>query len=127
MADVTEQLFQKAQTYLRSAAVLFELEDYDSCASRAYFAMFFAAQAVLLHEHGALPGKQGIRSAFEETFVESGRLPEHAAAALNQAYDLQEKGDYAHSFAVAQDEAEHTLQQAEAFVNSLDRMRTPSE
>ena len=126
MADVPDQLFQKAQTYLRSAAVLYELEDFDSCASRAYFAMFYAAQASLLHEHGALPSKQGIRTMFEQTFVDTERLPEQAGTALKHAYDLQEKGDYAHDYAVSQDEAEHALQQAEAFVNSLDQMRTPS-
>lgn len=126
MADVPDQLFQKAQTYLRSAAVLFELEDFDSCASRAYFAMFFAAQAALLHEHGALPSKQGIRTMFVQTFVDSGMLPEQAGAALQNAYDLQEKGDFAHEFAVSQDEAEHALQQAEAFVNTLDQLRAPS-
>lgn len=122
MADSVEQLLNKAQTYLRSAAVLLELEDYDSCASRAYFAMFYAAQALLLKERGELPKQQGIRSAFVETFVESGPLPERAGEALNAGYHLQEKADYSHGFAVEQADAEHILQEAEAFVNSLGRL-----
>ena len=119
MPDTTGVLFAKAQTYLRSAAVLYELEDFDSCASRCYFAMFYAVQAVLLHEQGALPSQQGIRSAFIEAFVETGRLPERAEDALALAHDLYEQGDYSHRFAVDAAAAERALQEAEAFVNSL--------
>ncbi len=122
MVGVTDQLLSKAQKYLRSAAVLYELEDYDSCASRAYFAMFYAARAVLLFENGTLPSDQGIRAAFAEAFVETGRLPERAAVALNGAYELQTQGDYGHAFYVDRQQAERVLQEAEAFVNTLSRL-----
>ena len=122
MPNASDRLFNKAQTYLRSAAVLYELEDFDSCASRAYFAMFYAAQALLLHENGSLPAQQGIRTVFKNTFVDTGRVPTHAGNVLNQAYELQEMADYGHHFAVDQDQAERVLQEAEAFVNSLDRL-----
>ena len=122
MPNASDRLFSKAQTYLRSAAVLYELEDFDSCVSRAYFAMFYAAQALLMHENGSLPSQQGIRTAFKNTFVDTGQMPPHASNVLNQAYDLQEMADYGHHFAVDQDQAERVLQEAEAFVNSLDRL-----
>ena len=122
MPNASDRLFSKAQTYLRSAAVLYELEDFDSCASRAYFAMFYAAQALLLHENGALPTQQGIRTVFKNTFVDTGRVPTRAGNVLNQAYELQEMADYGHHFAVDQDQAERVLQEAEAFVNSMDRL-----
>lgn len=117
-----DALFMKAQKYLRSAALLFEMEDYDSCVSRAYFAMFFAVQAALITEDGSLPSRLSIRGAFIQRFVDSGRLPERAAEALHQASDLQEMADYAREFAVGEEAAERTLQEAEAFVNSLARM-----
>lgn len=120
--DEATDLFKKAQMYLRSAAVLFELEDYDSTASRAYFSMFYAAQAALLSEDGTLPSERGIRTAFRERFVDSGLLPERAADVLERAHDLQEVGDYAHIFAVSADDAEWLLSEAEAFVNSLERL-----
>lgn len=120
--DKTRALQNKAQKFLRSAAVLLELEDFDSCASRAYFAMFFSAQAALLAETLSFSSKQGIRSAFVERFVESGRLPQRAAEALARGADLQEMGDYAYDFAVSQADAEAVLQEAEAFVNSIERL-----
>lgn len=121
MADLTTELFRKAQQYVRSAAVLLELGDYDSCASRAYFAMFYATQALLLDTNGQLPTKQGIRSTFREQFVDTGELPERAADMLDRAYAVQEKADYSSRFATEADRAEQTLQEAEAFINAVRR------
>ncbi len=122
MDERIDALLKKAQKFLRSAAVLFELEDFDSTASRAYFSMFFAAQAALLQETQALSSKQGIRSAFIRRFVEQGPLPERAGDALQRAADLQEIGDYAYDFAVSGADAEMILSEAEAFVNSLENL-----
>ncbi len=119
-----DPLLKKAQKYLQSAAVLLELEDYDSCVSRAYFAMFYTAQAMLLSEGYSLPGNQGIRSTFSEVFVQSGRLPRRAETAFNHAAELQELGDYAQNFVIPREEAEKALQEAEAFVQSLTRIVT---
>ncbi len=115
------ELLKKSQKYLQSAAVLLELEDFDSCASRAYFAMFFAARALLLREGISPAGNHSIRSSFLQAFVGTGELPTRAGIALEEAAALQEMGDYASEFAVGRAEAERTLQEAEAFVNSIAR------
>lgn len=122
MDERIDALFKKAQKYLRSAAVLLELEDFDSTASRSYFAMFFAAQAALLQEMNEMPLKQSIRAAFVERFVEDGPLPTRAAEVLHRGSELQELGDFAHDFAVSSDDAEFILAEAEAFVNSLEKL-----
>ncbi len=122
MDEKIDALLRKAQKFLRSAAVLIEMADYDSTASRAYFAMFYAAQAALLQETQALSSKQGIRSTFISRFVENGPLPARAGEALQRASELQEMGDFAYDFAVGEEDAEMILSEAEAFVNSLENM-----
>ncbi len=119
--ETDETLLRKAQKYLRSAAVLLELEDFDSCASRAYFAMFYAAQALLAKDGIQPSGPQGIRTSFLQAYVATGRLPERAGLALEEGAALQELADYSQGFLVERREAEKTLQEAEAFVNSLAR------
>ena len=120
--DQPRLLLHKAQKFLRSAAVLLELEDYDSAASRAYFAMFYSAHAALMQRRVDVNRQRGIRSAFVETFVESGQLPEHAGEILEQAQRLQEMADYTHQFSVSARDAERLLQEAEAFVNTIETM-----
>ncbi len=124
--DQPRLLLYKAQKFLRSAAVLLELEDYDSAASRAYFAMFYSAHAALLQRRVDVNRQRGIRTAFVETFVASGQLPEHAGEILDQAQRLQEMADYTHQFSVSARDAERLLQEAEAFVNTME-MLVPRE
>lgn len=115
-------LLKKAQKYLQSAAVLLELEDFDSCASRSYFAMFYAAQAMLRQSGYSTSSNHGIRSGFSALYVDSGRLPERAREAIERGAVLQEIGDYGGEFLVSREEAEWVLQESEAFVNSIARL-----
>lgn len=120
--DQVEVLLKKAQKFVQSAAVLLELEDFDSCASRAYFAMFYAAQAVLLRSGYEIGSNHGVRSSFMAAFVDTQQLPARAGEALDRAAALQETGDYGARFAVSREDAEWVLAESEAFVNSLARL-----
>ena len=120
--DKIDQLLSKSQQYLRSAAVLLEIGDYDSCVSRAYFAMFYAAQAALLSTNATVKSRRSVRSAFIERFVQGGRFPQRAGEVLDDAYKLQETADYAQRPVVSEEDAEHTLSEAEAFIGSIDTM-----
>ncbi len=125
MDEQIDGLLKKAQRYLQSAAVLLELEDFDSCASRAYFAMLYSVQALLLRDGRPLPGPVRVRSTFMETYVVTGRLPERVGMLLQKGSELQEVADYGLKFAVSRESAEAVLQEAEAFTNSLARLVTP--
>ena len=48
MKEQIESLVEKSDRYLRSAVLLRDAEDYDSVASRLYYAMFYCAEALLL-------------------------------------------------------------------------------
>lgn len=115
-----EQLLSKSQQYLRSASVLLEIGDYDSSISRAYFAMFYAAQAALLSAGQSVKNRRSVRSAFIEHFVHSGRFPQRAGEVFNRAYELQETADYAQRSVIDEGNAERALSEAEAFIGSVD-------
>lgn len=117
--DPITLLLRKSQKYLRSAAVLLEMEDYDSTVSRAYFAMFYAAQALVKRRGIRLAAGQSLRDAFVAHFVETGTLPPRAAQALEEGFRMMELGDFAHTFGVSGPQAEAMLAEAEAFVNSV--------
>jgi uncharacterized protein (UPF0332 family) len=69
MKEITD-LVSKAGRFLKTAEAALGMGDYDSCASRCYYAMFFLAEAALLTigTEGFLPqgGHQPIRRAFRE-------------------------------------------------------------
>lgn len=44
-------LYERAKNDLKSAELLLGEEDYESSVSRTYYAMFYTAEAVLLHKN----------------------------------------------------------------------------
>jgi uncharacterized protein (UPF0332 family) len=114
-----EVLSAKAQTFLRTAERAMSDGDYDSCASRCYYAMFFMAQAALRTKNLSSSSHKGTISLFGEHFAKTGILESHMGRMLNSAYDRRIVGDYGVGVSIAQDEAEHLLDTAQDFVGKV--------
>jgi uncharacterized protein (UPF0332 family) len=93
--------------------------DYDSCASRCYYAMFSIAQAALLAKGLRASSHKGTISLFGEHFVKTGVFEGHLGRTLNYAYDMRIVADYGVSRPVAQEEAEDLLNAAQDFVGKV--------
>jgi len=114
-----EILSTKAQTFLQSAEQVLSTGDYDSCASRCYYAMFFMAEAALLTKELSASSHKGVLSLFGEHFAKTGVLEGHVGRTLNYAYGKRIVGDYGVGVSVTQDEAEDLLEAARDFVQKV--------
>ncbi len=122
MKDISkdiEILSAKAHTFLRTAEHTLRIGDYDSCASRCYYAMFLMAEAALLTEDLSSSSHKGVITLFGEHFAKTGILEKDMGRTLSYAYRKRIVGDYGVSFSVAQDEAEHLLEAARDFVQNV--------
>jgi uncharacterized protein (UPF0332 family) len=61
-------LMERAARYLQSGDLLLKDGDYESAVSRTYYAMFFAAQAVLLSQNLSFSSHKAVLSAFGEKY-----------------------------------------------------------
>jgi uncharacterized protein (UPF0332 family) len=112
-------LTDKAEKFMSTAEQALNIEDYDSCVSRCYYAMFFMAEAVLLTKDLSASSHKGVISLFGEHFIKTKIFDRNLGKALNDAYDKRLVGDYGVGFTVAKDEAEDLLQTAKDFVQKL--------
>lgn len=83
----------KAERFLQSAQRLFELEDYDSCVSRAYYSMFFLAEAALMTRGISPASHRSVISLFGKHLVQTGVFPPELGRALSRAYDARLTSD----------------------------------
>ncbi len=118
MKDI-EILTTKAQTFLRTAERTMSDGDYDSCASRCYYAMFCVAEAALLTKGLRASTHKGVIGLFGQHFVKTGIFESHMGRTLNYAYDTRIVGDYGVTASVAQDEAEDLLNTARDFIRRV--------
>jgi len=112
-------LTEKAEKFLGTAEKALNIEDFDSCASRCYYAMFFMAEAALLTKNLSASSHKGVISLFGEHFVKTKILERNLGKALNDAYDKRLVGDYGVGFSVTKEEAKDLLETAENFVKKL--------
>jgi uncharacterized protein (UPF0332 family) len=79
----------------RRAAVLLASQDYlDFAASRAYYALFYIAEALLLAEDLSFSSHAAVIAGFGKTFAKPQRLDPRFHRYLIDAQDLRTLGDY---------------------------------
>lgn len=114
-----DEFFAKAETFLRSARVLLDLPDLDSAVSRAYYAMFFAAEAALLSRNKTAQSHRGMITLFGEEFVRSGILPRERGRQLAIAYDKRQASDYEPTTKIKPENAARFVEEASEFVEAV--------
>jgi len=85
---------ERAEKALKSAKLLQENGELEDAASRAYYAMFHAARAILFSKGITAKTHRGTISIFDEKIVKQHILSEEYADTLRKAFDLRQKSDY---------------------------------
>ena len=116
MTAESDALIAKGRRSLAAGRRLFREGDYDFAASRAYYAMFYLAEALLLSKGLSFGKHAGVISAFGQHFVKTGLFAAEHHAALRTAFDQRNVGDYAYDAPFPGETARDLLEHAEAFV-----------
>jgi uncharacterized protein (UPF0332 family) len=126
------ELMQKATRSLKTARLAFEDGDMDGAASRAYYGMFNAARAALIHaghnEAAEAKTHSGLISAVGQYLVKSGQLSGDHGRSLNEICQVRIAADYL-GVAISQEEAEAAIKRADAFIATIGRLvqETPKQ
>jgi uncharacterized protein (UPF0332 family) len=89
---------------------------YDFAASRAYYAAFYAATAVLLKEGLEFSRHSAVVATIHQRYVKTGKLSIEQGRTLNWLFELRSVGDYGGTAHVSRQQAEQAVQAAEEFL-----------
>lgn len=89
---------------------------YDFSVSRAYYAMFYIAEALLDHEGLSFSSHAAVISAFGQTFAKTGKLPSEWHRHLIDAQAQRIRADYDLNPELVHEDAEMLIQQVQAFL-----------
>ena len=115
-------LLRKAGESLRAAELLATNELLDFAASRAYYTMFYVAEAFLLNEGLTFSSHAAVISAFGRDFARTGLVPVEFHRYLIDAQDLRNQGDYDIDSAITEDEANELIGKAKQFLELAERL-----
>jgi uncharacterized protein len=91
--EITDALLRKADRSIAAAKKLLP-SDADFAAARAYYAMFYVAEALLAERELRFSKHAGVHSAFGEHFAKTGLLDPKYHRWLIDAFDKRIAADY---------------------------------
>lgn len=116
-----QALLEKASRSVHAARTLCDEGDADFAVSRAYYGMFYAAEAVLLSKGLRFQRHGSVHAAFGEHFVKTGLLDAKLHRWLLDAFDQRILGDYGTETTMAVEDARQVIDHAEMFVQDVRR------
>jgi len=110
---------ERAEQAVDAAIKLVSEGYYDFAASRAYYAVFYAASALLLNEGLEFRKHSGVIAAIHQQFIKTGRLDKEVGQNLNWLFELRSVGDCGVTVHVPRIDAEQAIKAARSFLQKI--------
>jgi uncharacterized protein (UPF0332 family) len=120
--DEVQSNLDRAYSSLQAARLLLESGLPDDSASRAYYAVFHAASALLLSKGLSFNSHSGVLRAISLNFVKTGQLDRTVGRNLNWLAEIRQVGDYGELRRVSSADASRALEIANNFVAIVDSL-----
>jgi uncharacterized protein (UPF0332 family) len=110
---------ERAEQSIQAAKDLVISGYHDFAASRAYYAAFYGATAILLHEGLDFSKHSGVIASIHQRFVKTGKLSKEQGKDLNWLFEIRNVGDYGGTVHVSQPLAEQAIEAAASFLRAI--------
>ena len=114
-----EYRIQQAKETLREADILEAQEAYRGALNRAYYAMFYAAVALLATKGLGTSKHSGVLSIFDREFVKTGHMSKDQSKRLHMAFECRQQHDYGEFMPVHAKLAKNIIADAKTFVEQI--------
>jgi len=122
LTEEQQELLLEARDSIAAARILLDNGYPSYAAARAYYAMFYTAEAFLEGKGMSFSKHSAVISAFGREFVRSGKVPADYHRYLIEAQGLRHLGDYSPRSSVSREEALEQIERAEQFLNLAETM-----
>lgn len=110
---------EQAGRTLQQAELLEAASQWDGVVNRAYYAMFYAALALLLTKGLGSSKHAGVLALVDREFVRPGDLSAEMAMKLRDAFNQRQKSDYSELKPTSGDRAQEILENARQFLEAV--------
>lgn len=125
MKPEVAELLDKARRSIRTAGKILKDGEVDFAGSRAYYAMFYVAEALLLNKGLAFSSHSAIIANFGKEFAKTNILHPKFHNYLIKAQDRRNIGDYAIGSHLTREEVQEMLKWAKEFLKAAEISNNP--
>ncbi len=106
----------QADEAVSEALLLQEAGHHRGAVNRAYYAMFYAIQALVVQNKVRVSKHSGVISYFDREFIKPGIFDKKFSKWLHRLFDLRQDADYGDLFEPSEDQCRQAVEQANQFV-----------
>lgn len=118
MKSEQKQRLSNAKENVKAAQLLVHSHFYDIAISRAYYAMLYVAEALLLEQTATIPTQnEAVNNLFIEQFSEKSPLFQPYSEYLNDGLKARLRADYSHNNRATLTNAKQHINRAKAFLD----------
>lgn len=110
---------QQADDSIQESQTLIAAKLYRGAINRAYYAMFYAVQALMIQRKVRTSKHQGAIATFDLEFIKSGTIKHEYSKWLHDAFDLRMEVDYGDLAQPDEEKASMTLNHASEFFGHI--------
>ena len=116
MKEETGKLLEKAARAIEAAKTLLKTGSADFAAGRAYYAMFYIAEALLLEKKLSYSKHSAVHASFGKLYAKEGIIDPKFHRWLLDAFDQRIVGDYGVEAVITQADVEQIIEHAKEFL-----------
>ena len=110
---------EQAEEALLEADLLLNAGHFRGAINRAYYAMFYAIQVLVVKNKVKVSKHSGVISYFDREFVKPGIIDKEFSKWLHRLFDLRQDADYGDMFEPSDDQCRQAVEQARKFVRRI--------
>ena len=110
---------EQAEEALLEADLLLNAGHFRGAINRAYYAMFYAIQVLVVKNKVKVSKHSGVISYFDREFVKPGIIDKEFSKWLHRLFDLRQDADYGDMFEPSDDQCRQAVDQAGQFVHRI--------
>lgn len=121
MKPEVEILLDKAKRSQKTAELMFKEKEFDFAGSRAYYTLFYVAQALLLERGLAFSSHAAVIANFGKEYAKTNLLNSNLHQYLIKAQDRRNIGDYGIGEHLSKEDVREMLAWGKEFINTAEK------
>jgi uncharacterized protein (UPF0332 family) len=119
---VVKYRLERAREALLDVQISIQNNRWHNAANRLYYACFYAAIALLLHDGYEARTHNGVRTQLGQHYVKEGKIKEELNQVYRKLFNLRQTGDYDDLVVLKEEEVLCLLEPAKQFIGAIEQL-----
>ncbi len=113
---------QRANETFEEAKAMANMEHWNTCVNRLYYACFYAFNALLLKSNLSSAKHTGVRVLLNKNFIKTGVISKELGKLYNSLFEYRQQSDYEDLFRMNEEITKSYIEQTEKFIETIEKL-----